>query len=694
MRILLLILFSFLLLSIQNLGQGNFWELRNGPQGPLKTLSFASNSTGYTFAGTFEDGIFYSLDDGNNWSSCNNGLTNLYINYLLINISGNIFAGTNGDGIFRSTDNGQNWVAVNSGLTNLKVRCITNNSQGDLFIGAHNNNVYKSTNNGDDWIQITSNLPASQVKTLIVLSNDDILAGLDWEGVFRSTNAGTSWIQTGTGLPAGYLNNFALDEAGNLYLSCSSNGLFKSTDNGNTWFSTNITLNTVYAVITNGNIVIASGDGIRVSDDNGSTWYPPTGGLIGDYYFALGKDNEGHILVRSRIGEIYHSSNNGFNWNQLNKEITDLSIYTILTTSDGKYFASTQDGGVFRSTNIGENWQLVFGDRRITSFLEGSTGSIFMGTWSGEFWKSLDGGVNWVQLGSLPESVWSLAFDSNGNLFAATANGLYKSTDDGTTWIFAGLVSVSSVMIMNGNIFAGSIGNGIYRATNGGNNWTLLNNGLTNLGVVSMTYNSSGYLYAASSGGSTGYTPLFLSTNNGDDWTRIDQDFEYDNNPVVLVNSIDEVYVGLSSLVMKTTDNGQTWDSVGTGFSNGDIFDLNIDMNGYLIAGVFGSGVWRSVNSTTSVESLDLPEQFTLFQNYPNPFNPSTKIKFSIPEQDIIQIKVFDVLGKEIKTILNDYRKSGTYEVDFDASNLPSGVYFYRIISGSYAETKKMLLLR
>ena len=163
-----------------------------------------------------------------------------------------------------------------------------------------------------------------------------------------------------------------------------------------------------------------------MSDDNGSTWYPPAGGLIGDSYFALGKDNEGNILVRSRIGEIFHSSNNGFNWNQLSKEITNLNIYTILTTSGGKYFASTQEGGVFRSTNMGENWQLIFGDRRITSFLEGNSGSIYMGTWSGEFWKSIDEGGNWVQLGSLPDGVGAIEVDSNGNLFAATGSGVYS----------------------------------------------------------------------------------------------------------------------------------------------------------------------------------------------------------------------------------------------------------------------------
>jgi hypothetical protein len=99
--------------------------------------------------------------------------------------------------------------------------------------------------------------------------------------------------------------------------------------------------------------------------------------------------------------------------------------------------------------------------------------------------------------------------------------------------------------------------------------------------------------------------------------------------------------------------------------------------------------------SPTSVEeNYNFPEDYYLFQNYPNPFNPFTKIKFSVPSTEIVQIKVYDILGKEIRALLNEYRQAGTYEVEFDASNLTSGIYFYRIISGSYSETKKMILLR
>jgi hypothetical protein len=108
-------------------------------------------------------------------------------------------------------------------------------------------------------------------------------------------------------------------------------------------------------------------------------------------------------------------------------------------------------------------------------------------------------------------------------------------------------------------------------------------------------------------------------------------------------------------------------------------------------------------NVTEVENNILLPEEFKLEQNYPNPFNPSTKIKYSIPPVGTqhavsVQIKVFDVLGNEIATLVDEYKPAGTYEVEFqsavDNRQLASGIYFYQLSAGSYIETKKMLLLK
>ena len=99
--------------------------------------------------------------------------------------------------------------------------------------------------------------------------------------------------------------------------------------------------------------------------------------------------------------------------------------------------------------------------------------------------------------------------------------------------------------------------------------------------------------------------------------------------------------------------------------------------------------------SSVNVETVDkMPFQFSLKQNFPNPFNPNTKINYSIPYQSNVKIKIFDILGKEIETIVNEEKQSGTYELSWNAGNLPGGVYFYQLRAGSFTQTKKMILLK
>jgi len=88
------------------------------------------------------------------------------------------------------------------------------------------------------------------------------------------------------------------------------------------------------------------------------------------------------------------------------------------------------------------------------------------------------------------------------------------------------------------------------------------------------------------------------------------------------------------------------------------------------------------------------PEEFSLEQNYPNPFNPNTKISFSIPTQELVTIKIYDILGRQVDILMNDIKTPGNYEVNFNAEKLPSGTYIYEIRAGKFIETKKMVLMK
>jgi hypothetical protein len=93
-------------------------------------------------------------------------------------------------------------------------------------------------------------------------------------------------------------------------------------------------------------------------------------------------------------------------------------------------------------------------------------------------------------------------------------------------------------------------------------------------------------------------------------------------------------------------------------------------------------------------ELYDVPSEYNLEQNYPNPFNPLTTINYSIINPGVVRIKIYDILGREVKTLVNEFKQTGNYKVQFDASGLSSGIYLYRIESGEFVQTKKMILLK
>ena len=107
-------------------------------------------------------------------------------------------------------------------------------------------------------------------------------------------------------------------------------------------------------------------------------------------------------------------------------------------------------------------------------------------------------------------------------------------------------------------------------------------------------------------------------------------------------------------------------------------------------------GVWKPIQILTPIDNQNniIPQKYELEQNYPNPFNPSTKIKYAIPRISQVEIKIYDILGNVVQTLVNEEKSAGVYELIWNAADLSSGVYFYQIHAGNFVQTKKMLLLK
>jgi hypothetical protein len=129
---------------------------------------------------------------------------------------------------------------------------------------------------------------------------------------------------------------------------------------------------------------------------------------------------------------------------------------------------------------------------------------------------------------------------------------------------------------------------------------------------------------------------------------------------------------------------------IGVNLASGTVFATHSLLGCYINGVLYGDTILININQISS----EVPSSYSLSQNYPNPFNPATNIKFAIPKNEFVKITVFDMLGKELETLVNEQLAPGTYETNWNASNYPSGVYFYRLITDGFSETKRMTLIK
>ena len=370
-------------------------------------------------------------------------------------------------------------------------------------------------------------------------------------------------------------------------------------------------------------------------------------------------------------------------------------------------FAGSNGHGIFLSTNDGTSWAAV--DSGLTNTdvraLAVSGTNLFAGTWGSGVFLSTNNGTSWsvVDTGLTNPYISSLLVNGT-NLFAGTNTFPFLSTDNGKSWseIFSGMngSQIMSLAASGSNLFAGTAW-GVFSSTDNGSNWTWADSGLTTTAI----YVYALAIYPNDAGGTnlfagTGSHGVFLSTNNGTSWMSVDSGLTSIDIFSFAVNGTN-LFVGTSlSGVFHLTNNGTTWTSDSAGMSS--IYGYS-DANALIVSGTYlfagnDRGVWRRplAEMITGVkeEQNNLPSNFSLKQNYPNPFNPTTIIKYSLPRSNMVTMKVYDILGNEVASLVNEEKPAGSYSVNFNASKLSSGVYFYRMKAGSFVETKKLILMK
>lgn len=419
-------------------------------------------------------------------------------------------------------------------------------------------------------------------------------------------------------------------------------------------------------------------------------------------------------------------------WVRTNDNFKDYVRY--FAVNDTILFAGTWEDGVLRTTDYGNTWTYMNNDTmdvNVMALAAGSNGTgginIFAGTLFGGVYISTNNGINWTSLnngltGNGIRSLFVNSIDSSISLFSVDiGGGVYRSTNDGNTWTainngfdppYAGQAA-NNFASFSTSIYVAT-GYGVFASTNNGTNWTAINNGLTNLGIrtIAACSNEVGDTILLAGTFTRG---IFRSTNSGRSWEPSNNGL---TNKVIYCFALaadlenrTNIFLGLSGSagVYRSTDFGESWIAVVPGLTTQfepTVFALSV-CGKYLFAGT-SEGVWRCpINALlTDVENkkTEISTNFSLEQNYPNPFNPATTIQYAVGSgpvgnnsnnnEQLVTLKVYDMLGREITTLVNEEKKPGNYKVTFNSSkyNLSSGVYFYRIQTGEFSQTRKFIL--
>lgn len=399
-------------------------------------------------------------------------------------------------------------------------------------------------------------------------------------------------------------------------------------------------------------------------------------------------------------------------WTPVASSPTSL-IHDILEENAVLYLAHGGQG-VYKSTDSTQTWQLISSglstpQAKNVYQLLAKEDTLYAATVDG-IYKSTNGGNNWIKKsdgivigpGAIYEFCESI-FEYNDELLTGAWSGIYRSTDKAENWIATNVtgfgISAKNFVSHSGELFAAresiNFPNGYY-STDDGISW----NPLTSISMPVITYLSEpGKLWAGTIVG------VWLSTDSGAAWEFRSNGLASDPYSSSIIRVNDNLITSLKfggSGVYYSTDEGLNWIDISDGLPFLNTIDKLIVYDGKIIAAT-SDGLWQR-DTLGVITGLDeksrISTGFKLYPNYPNPFNPTTHIRYAISSSQFVSLKVYDILGKEIATLVHEEKPAGEYTVEFFASSgdggssLSSGIYYYQLKAGDFRETRKLILMK
>ena len=398
---------------------------------------------------------------------------------------------------------------------------------------------------------------------------------------------------------------------------------------------------------------------------------------------------------------------------------TTNALEAIFVVNANVIYAAGDNETIIKTTNGGSNWILLRENSAGKDYLDihffnENTGIAVGGIYSlsrvGLISKTTNGGLNWVDSITSGICFRGIEFVNSttgylgGWVNSASVSPILITTNAGGIWLSVtpfNCYGIECFSFLNESTgFAtGDHPNcqGVFKTTDAGYSWTLNSDFGNGVWLCSVFFVNANTGWVTGNQASPWSGLLRKTTNGGLNWTHQMNANTNETYEMFFLNENTGWVAGDSPNIQKTTNGGANWFTQSTP-SAWWMWDIQfINENTGWAAGSQGK-VFYTTNGggTVSVQNIssEIPASFSLLQNYPNPFNPRTVISFSLSVVSNAILKVYDVMGREVQTLVNERLQAGTYETTFDGSGLNSGVYFYRLKTEGFSETKRMILLK
>jgi photosystem II stability/assembly factor-like uncharacterized protein len=636
------------------------------------------------------------------------------------NLNGNVNAGV----IEKTTDGGVTWFSQSLPATETIMR-ITFLSPNIGFAVDIDGTIFKTTNSGTTWLPKRSGVT---LFSILFLNNQNGWA-CGGDTVLSTSDQGETWIahhvSETTSVPTN-LNDIYFKNSQDGWVVGQNGGFYRSTDGGYNWISESapISMGTYVGIcfptISRGIVV---GDGqIMLSTDAGGSWK--------SVYNSGGSQLNSVSFPDSLIGwiagsdKIVKTTDGGFSWNEqpwqpyrylMAVHSSDrfhawvVGDQLILKTTNGGYAGAVQipelmlplNGATEQLTSLGMSWNSI--PNAIQYYIQVATDSQFIHLVFNDSTYATSWRISPLQLNTdyfwrisaatyAGRSDWSVAWKFK--TLASFPDSIWFPLSIGTKWFYNDYKNKGYIVreITDTTAIGDRIVSVNYFYRNSSNNKNQIEYWLYKDGNLYIDYYEHN---------SSGFFPKYISSltndsTSGDLFTQIDWQL------------IQETY-------FSTNYNCQEWIQWHHSMSGQDntveVIAPGIGLTKYIyyygtspfsidslyIIGYIKGGVLIG-DSTSKILSVDefhqKPSSYILQQNYPNPFNPNTTISFDLPSKSFVSLKVFDLMGREVATIISEKMSAGTYSRQWNAVNMSSGIYFYRLQAGSYTQTKKLVLLK